>query len=169
MKDSYYYINYSVYAKQKRELQNFKITLEHPEEISTLIHNIPQNFICNFSFFEEKNHACIKYNIYATIKLICQNTLEPFDYDFKVSNSIIIVEDDRLTTDSLNEPFICEKSVIDLRDILKEEILLDLPLVPKKDSNTCKNVKKHSYYSEQENVTKEKKNPFEILKNLKTT
>ncbi|QIW10540.1 YceD family protein [Francisella sp. LA112445] len=167
MKDSYYQINYSVYAKQKRELENFKITLEHPEEISILIQDIPQDFKCNFSFFEEKNYACIKYDICATIKLICQNTLEPFDYEFKVSNTIIIVEDDRLASDSLYEPFICDKSVIDLRDILKEEILLDLPLVPKKDSNTCKNVKKHSYYSEQENVVKEKKNPFEVLKNLK--
>ncbi|BCD90567.1 hypothetical protein fh0823_07060 [Francisella halioticida] len=88
--------------------------------------------MCNFSFFEEKKHACIKYAIHGVIKLICQNTLEHFDYDFNVSNSIIIVEDDRLAADSLNDPFICENSTIDLRDIIKEEIILDLPLVPKK-------------------------------------
>lgn len=167
MKDSHYQINYSIYAKQKRELLDYKITLAKLKEISTLIYDEPHTFICDFSFFEEKNHPCIKYSIKGIIKLICQNTLEPFDYKFDVSNSIIIVDDDRLATDSLNEPFICKDSVIDLRDILKEEIILDLPLVPKKDSNTCKKVKKHSYYSEQENVTKEKENPFEILKILK--
>lgn len=167
MKDSHYKINYSVYAKQRRELEDYKITINNVDQISSLIFNKPHTFTSSFSFFEEQNHPCIKYNIHGKIVLICQNTFEPFEYDFNVSNSIIIVEDDRLAADSLNEPFICEDSVIDLRDILKEEILLDLPLVPKKDTNTCKKVKKHSYYSEQENVVKEKRNPFEVLKNLK--
>lgn len=167
MKDSFYKINHTIYSKQKRELENYKVIINDVKQISDLIHDETHTFIGDFSFFEEKNYPCIKYTIKGIIKLICQNTLEPFDYDFKVSNSVIIVEDDILATDSLNEPFICEDSVIDLRDIVKEEIILDLPLVPKKDSNTCKKVKKHSYYSEQENVVKEKRNPFEVLKNLK--
>ena len=78
-----------------------------------------------------------------------------------------MVEDDRLANDSQYEPFICEDAIIDLREIIQEEILLDLPLVPKKEGSTCKTTKKHSYYSDQENVIPEKKNPFEILKKLK--
>ncbi|MBK2007448.1 DUF177 domain-containing protein, partial [Francisella orientalis] len=132
-----------------------------------LIANTTHSFNCSFSFFEEKNHACIKYNISATIKLICQDSLEPFDYPITVTNSIIITEDNRLVQDSLHEPFICESALIDLQDIIKEEILLELPLAPKKDASSCKKTKKHSYYSEQETVTEEKLNPFEILKKLK--
>lgn len=86
----------------------------------------------HFLFFEEKNHACIRYNINGVIKLICQDSLEPFDYPITITNSIIITEDDRLVQDSLHEPFICESALIDLKDIIKEEILLELPLAPKK-------------------------------------
>ncbi|MDE5005211.1 DUF177 domain-containing protein, partial [Francisella tularensis subsp. holarctica] len=75
-----------------------------------------------------------------------------FEHEFNITNTIIITEDDIMVEDILYEPFICNSAIIDLNDIIKEEILLDLPLIPKKDTSTCKNKKKHSYYSEQESV-----------------
>ncbi|APC91194.1 MULTISPECIES: YceD family protein [Francisella] len=167
MKGKHSQVNYSIYAKQKRELENVEVTIEHLDKISDFITATPHTFVCSFSFFEEKNHACIKYSLKSTLQLICQDSLEIFDLDFDISNTIIITEDDRLVEDSLYEPFICKSVIIDLKDIIKEEVLLNLPLIPKKDTSTCKNTKKHSYYSEQENVIQEKKNPFEILKTLK--
>lgn len=167
MKNRHYFINPFIYAKQKRELESFKVTIENPTNISDLIQDAPQTFTCDFSFFEEKNLPCIKYKIHGVIKLICQESLEAFDYNLNTSNSIIITEDDRLVEDSLHEPFICKELIIDLRDIIREELLLELPLAPKKDTKACKKTKKHSYYSEQENVIEEKKNPFEVLKSLK--
>lgn len=132
MKGKHSQINYSIYAKQKRELENIQITIENLNHISKLIVDTPHTFNCSFSFFEEKNHACIRYNVNGVIKLICQDSLEPFDYPITITNSIIITEDDRLVQDSLHEPFICESALIDLKDIIKEEILLELPLAPKK-------------------------------------
>ncbi|AEE87758.1 Hypothetical protein YceD (clustered with ribosomal protein L32p) [Francisella cf. novicida Fx1] len=167
MKGKHSQINYSIYAKQKRELEDIEIIIEQLNQISDFITANPHTFVCSFSFFEEKNHACIKYSIKAKLQLICQDSLEVFEHDFNITNTIIITEDDRLVEDSLYEPFICNSAIIDLKDIIKEEILLDLPLIPKKDTSTCKNTKKHSYYSEQESVIQEKKNPFEILKTLK--
>ena len=166
MKTNHYKINYEIYSKQRRELENFEITIENLNTTSEFISNIAHTFTCNLSFFEEKSRPCIKYNIKASLKLTCQDTLEVFDYPFESTGSIIITEDDRLVEDSLHEPFICDSNIIDLRDIIKEEILLELPLAPKKESNSCKNIKKHSYYSEQENVINDKKNPFEVLKSL---
>ncbi|WP_150464580.1 YceD family protein [Francisella sp. XLW-1] len=167
MKGKHSQVNYGIYAKQKRDLENINIAVENLSNISKLIANTTHIFNCSFSFFEEKNHACIKYHIDGSLKLICQESLEQFDYPISVSNSIIITEDDRLVQDSLHEPFICESAIIDLQDIIKEEILLELPMAPKKDSSSCKKTKKHSYYSEQEIVTEEKVNPFEVLKKLK--
>ncbi|MDE5004797.1 YceD family protein, partial [Francisella tularensis subsp. holarctica] len=97
------------------------------------------------------------------LQLICQDSLEVFDHDFNITNNIIITEDDRLVEDSLYEPVICNSAIIDLKDIIKEYIILDLPLIPKKETSNCKNTKKHSYYREQESVIQEKNNPFEIL------
>ena len=162
-------INYSIYSKQKRELENHEITIKNLNTLSDFIFDEPHTFICNFSFFEEANKACIKYVIKGNLKLICQDTLETFLKPFNISNSIIIVEDDRQAQDSIHEPFICETALINLADIIKEEILLDIPLIPKKVPNTCKNEKKHSYcvtYKEVE-LDNKVKNPFEILKNYK--
>ncbi len=160
-------INYAALAKQKRELVDYNITINDLNDFYSVIEDTPHTFTCDLSFFQEKKHTCIKYSIKATLKIICQNSLEVFDQIFNVSNTIILVEDDRHAENSQFEPFICTEDVVDLREIIKEEILLDLPLVPKKDSYTCKNTKKHSYYGEQENVVEEKKNRFEILKKLK--
>lgn len=160
-------INYAAFAKQKRELTDYNITIKNPNIFSEVIESTPHTFNCDLSFFEEKNHTCIKYEIKSTLKLICQNSLGVFDYDFNVTNTIILVADDRWAKDSQFEPFICTDPIIDLREIIKEEILLDLPLVPKNDTSTCKNQKKRSYYDEQEIVSEEKKNPFEILNKLK--
>ncbi|AXA34287.1 MULTISPECIES: YceD family protein [Francisella] len=164
---NHYLINHVGYTKQKRELIGYTVIIDKPKSFCEVMENSPHSFKCNFSFFEEKNKTCIKYDISASLRLICQNTLEVFEQPFNAANTIILVEDDRLANDSQHEPFICEDANIDLRDIIKEEILLDLPLVPKKAGSTCKSSKKHSYYSDQENVTQEKKNPFEILKSLK--
>ncbi|AJC49227.1 DUF177 domain-containing protein [Allofrancisella guangzhouensis] len=160
-------INYTLYAKQKRELTDFEIILTDLHKLSDYILDEPYTFDCDFSFFEEGGMPCIKYSLSSHLQLICQDSLTPFDYSFNAANTIIIVEDDRLVEDSLYEPFICTKATIDLIDIIKEEILLDLPLIPKNNSNTCKKYKKHSYYSEQESVVEEKENPFEVLKILK--
>lgn len=141
MKGKHSQINYSIYAKQKRELEDIEITIEQLNQISDFITANPHTFVCSFSFFEEKNHACIKYSIKAKLQLICQDSLEVFEHDFNITNTIIITEDDRLVEDSLYEPFICNSAIIDLKDIIKEEILLDLPLIPKKDTSTCKNTK----------------------------
>ncbi|QIV95674.1 uncharacterized protein EDC55_10823 [Allofrancisella inopinata] len=162
-----YDINYSVYAKQKRELVAFEIILTDLSELSDYILEASYTFNCNFSFFEENGKPCIKYNISSNLELICQESLEPFEYDFNASNTIMIVEDDRLVQDSLYEPFICSTAIINLADVIKEEILLDLPLIPKNNANTCKKNKKHSYYSKQENDVEKKENPFEVLKVLK--
>ena len=160
-------INYAAFAKQKRELIDYDITINDLNSFYSAIEDTPHTFTCDFSFFQEKKHTCIKYSMKATLKLICQNSLAIFDHEFNISNTMILVEDDRQAENSQFEPFICHEEEVDLREIIKEEILLDLPLVPKKDSYTCKNTKKHSYYGEQENVVEEKKNPFDILKSLK--
>lgn len=160
-------INYIAFAKQKRELFNYDIIINDLNSFYDVIADTSHTFSCDLCFFEETGRVCISYSIKAILKLICQNSLDIFDYNFSVDNTIILVEDDRLAKNSQFEPFICLESVVDLREIIKEEILLDLPFVPKKDGSSCKNTKKHSYYEKQENVIEEKKNPFEILNKLK--
>ena len=105
MKGKYSQINYSI-CQAKKELENIEITIEQLDQVSDFITATPHTFVCSFSFFEEKNHACIKYSIKSTLQLICQDSLEVFDHDFDITNTIIITEDDRLVEDSLHEPLL---------------------------------------------------------------
>ena len=158
-------INHVVFAKQRRIFDNHKLTVD--ESISNYAIKGNYDIICSFAFSEEGRNTCIEYTFKGGIKLECQNDLSDLLHNIDISGSVIIVKDDRDTSDSKHEPFICATQDLDLVDILKQEIILSIPLVPKKDTNTCKKQKKPSYYGELENVIEEKKNPFDILKNLK--
>ncbi len=159
-------VNYSMYAKQRREL-DLDIVFDKPQNISPLIDNKKTIIKASFSFFEENSSSNIKFSLTGSIPLICQNTLEVFDFAFSSDGVVAVVEDDRLLKNDLYEPFICAEDTVDLKDIVSEEILLTLPVVPKKDGGPCKVEHKPSYYSENENPVKKKENPFSILKDLK--
>nr|WP_244614596.1 DUF177 domain-containing protein [Pseudofrancisella aestuarii] len=164
--DKKYKINYHIFAKQKRELE-LQITLNDLTKLNECINSGSYTFNCNFFFFEENSTPTIKYNFTGIINLICQITLEIFPFEISAQNTLAITNDDRFLKNDLYEPFICETDILDLRDIIKEEVILAIPLVPKKDSSTCKMSKKPSYYSEQEDLSEKRENPFDILKELK--
>ncbi|MDE4942688.1 DUF177 domain-containing protein, partial [Francisella tularensis subsp. holarctica] len=63
MKGKQSQINYSIYAKQKRELEDIEITIEQLNQISDFITANPHTFVCSFSFFVVINHACIIYSV----------------------------------------------------------------------------------------------------------
>lgn len=50
MKGKHSQINYSIYAKQKRELEDIEITIEQLNQISDFITANPHTFVCSFLF-----------------------------------------------------------------------------------------------------------------------
>ncbi len=158
-------INHVVFAKQRRIFENHILTVD--QSISNYAVTGNYDIICSFVFSEEGKNTCIDYTFKGGIILECQTDLSDLLHTIDLSGSVIIVKDDRDISNSMHEPFICTTQDLDLVDILKQEIILSIPLVPKKDTNTCKKQKKPSYYGKLENVIEEKKNPFDILKSLK--
>jgi uncharacterized protein len=158
-------INHVVFAKQRRVFENHILTVE--ESISNYVVKGNYDIICSFVFSEEGRNTCIDYTFKGEITLECQTDLSDLPHTIDLDGSVILVKDDRQAQNSTRAPYNCTTQDLDLVDILKEEIILSIPLVPKKDTNTCKKQKKPSYYGELENVIEEKKNPFDILKSLK--
>jgi len=115
----------------------------------------------------ENKTPTVRYHIKGTLKIICQDSLEEFDFNIDVNDVFAIVKDELLLKNDMYEPYICEADTLDLRDIIKENILLSLPLVPKNTTDYCKITQKHSYYDLGESFVDKKVNPFDALKNLK--
>ena len=161
-----YIVNHYIFAEQQREL-DMTVQINDLSQISDFIVDDSYIFNTTFSFFRENKTPSVRYSIKGDLKLVCQDSLDEFDFNIDITDVFAIVKDDRLLKNDIYEPFICETETLDLRDIIKENILLELPLVPKKDSSSCKINQKHSYYDSGESFVDKKVNPFEALKDLK--
>lgn len=110
--------------------------------------------------------------IQAEVSLECQRCLEtlrfPIDSEFALAMVRSTVEAEALP--SHYEPLLVEGEPLFLRDIIEDELLLALPIVPMHESDECS----VGTASEQaaggmrkDNGTAEKANPFAVLANLK--
>jgi uncharacterized protein len=111
-------------------------------------------------------------HIEGKLPLECQRTLEIFDYEinhsFKVAISDNIVKLEAL--DDQYETFLFDGLAIAPIDLVEEELLLLLPIVPKKPLKDCKVDKTSAYYdafSNEHVVEPKKENPFAVLSKLK--
>ncbi|MFZ9034547.1 MAG: YceD family protein [Francisellaceae bacterium] len=148
------------------------ITLDHLSDMNVAIEPGACSFHVKIAFSRFNHKPILSGHIHGRLKLICQRSLEPFcfeiDHDFKLG----LVEDERFFKDFPHdaEPFVYENGHLDLMAIVIEEILLSIPMIPKKSLNDCQVNENTAYYgvseiSDDDKV--EKTNPFEVLKEIK--
>jgi len=91
-------------------------------------------------FRDEDRRPCIRGRIQSSLRLICQRCLEPMTFlvDKNISLAVVesITEMDRLPEQY--EPLLMEEpGVIITMDMIEDELLLVLPLVPKHEQPDC--------------------------------
>jgi uncharacterized protein len=105
----------------------------------------------------------VMYNIKGNIDLTCSRCLETFKKDLSGEHNVVLVnnygEREHLRDSELNEVLI-ENNILNLTDLIREQILLDIPYKPLCHPE-CKGVEVLTSAG-----TEEKKNPFGVLKNL---
>lgn len=101
----------------------------------------------------------------ATLSLRCERTLQPFDWPLDAQNRVLLVP--AVLLDEIAETLPSELDVISLPeaglsviDLIEEELLLDLPLVPQSEQSL--------EYTAPEEKPAPKENPFAALAALKT-
>ena len=103
----------------------------------------------------------------ATVRLTCQRCLQPVEDHLKVERSFLFVRDEEqaaaLDEDSEDDVLVLTRS-LDAQDLLEDELLLALPLVPRHD--TCPEPLAHVEDEFPEEL-EEKPNPFAALAALK--
>ena len=135
--------------------------------ISEIARNTEDIIKVDLSFYLENDKMpCIKGIIAANIILDCQRCLEAFPVELKVNFNLAFVryEDQAEGLDSSFEVYVIgEEEDLDSIDLITDEILLSIPMAPSHDFD-C------SLKRDEEEIVEEiRKNPFDILKNIKMT
>jgi len=117
---------------------------------------------------DEQRITFINGHLKATLPLTCQRCLEPFKYEIMSDFSVGIVN----TLDEANalpghyEPALTKEGHLALRELIEDEIILNLPIIPRHEVDVCKLKLPLTDPSVEQNEDKVE-NPFEILKSLK--
>lgn len=115
---------------------------------------------------DEQGIAFIKGHIKATLSLQCQRCMEPYNYeiisDFVVG--IVTTLDEANALPDHFEPALTKEGHLALRELIEDELILNLPIIPRHEPEQCK-VKlplAESGWKADDNG-----NPFNVLKALK--
>jgi uncharacterized protein len=113
---------------------------------------------------DEQRIAYLRGSIRANLLLVCQRCLQPMKFSVFVEpclGLVTSVQQMEVLPDNY-EPLLLETQTMSLTAIVEDELMLDLPLVPKHDDEECK---KQKTVSSSEDVLRE--HPFAILTQLK--
>lgn len=119
-------------------------------------------FFMDFSLDREKR-SIVKGQVRAKLSLVCQRCLEPYLCEIMSDFSLVAVESlaEAVQLDKRYESVVLHDHKLLVAEVIEDELLLDLPLVPRHPLEQCKVVHLGNV-----NETK-KNNPFSGLEALK--
>ena len=132
--------------------------------ISEIASNKTDKININLSFYLDNDKTpCIDGIISLDIVLICQRCLEELNISLKVRLNLAFVRNEKQDEelDSNYEIYVTEEDELATHDLISDEILLSIPMVPTHDYDCIKEI------NGQEIVEEKSENPFAILKKLK--
>ena len=132
--------------------------------VSEIASNKTDKININLSFYLDNDKTpCIDGIISLDIVLICQRCLEELNISLKVRFNLAFVRNEKQgeELDSNYEIYVTEEDELATHDLISDEILLSIPMVPTHDYDCIKDI------NGQEIVEEKTENPFDILKKLK--
>lgn len=74
-----------------------------------------------------------------TVSMLCQNCLEPVDIglDVRIESIIVASIDQLMELDEEEDGVVCEGSMLPIVDIIEDELMVSLPMVPKHPDGAC--------------------------------
>ena len=102
---------------------------------------------------DDGNRVVIEIHIRATLLLECQRTLKTYSQDFDITTTLCPITHDseaKLLPQGY-EPLLLHDDQITTVDLVEDELLLALPIVPKQQDNDCAQTDNQAYYADSEN------------------
>jgi uncharacterized protein len=154
------------YTEQRLTVQG-SVNLAEMARLGSSLNSSEGHASVNLQFgIDSQAAAFLKGHLEATLTLECQRCLLPFKYNI-ISDFILgIVK----TVDEANalpgsyEPVLVKAGELALRELIEDELILNLPIIPKHEPENCK-VK--MTLSDSGWGQGEGKNPFHVLETLK--
>ena len=151
------------FAKKEISLSGLYQISDFPK-ISEIASNKRDNVRVDLSFYLKNNKTpCVDGIIHLDIVLACQRCLDDLSIALKVNFNLAFVRYEKQgdELDSYYEIYVTEEDELATYDLISDEILLSIPMVPTHDYDCIKEI------NEQEIVEGKSENPFAILKKLK--
>ena len=151
------------FAKKQVNLSGFYQISDFPR-ISGIASNKKDNITVDLSFYLKNNKTpCVDGIIELDIVLPCQRCLDDLSIALKVDFNLAFVGhgQESYELDSLYEIYVIEEEELSTQDLISDEILLSIPMVPTHDYVCIEEI------NEQEIVEEKSENPFAILKKIK--
>ena len=151
------------FAKKEISLSGLYQISDFPR-ISEISNNKKDNIKVELSFYLKNNKTpCVDGIIELDIVLPCQRCLDDLSLALKVNFNLVFVKHDLQSEelDSHYETYVIEEEELATLDLISDEILLSIPMVPTHDFDCIKEI------NEQEIVEGKSENPFAILKKIK--
>ena len=151
------------FAKKEISLSGIYQISDFPR-ISKIASNKKDNVRVELSFYLKNNKTpCVDGIIELDIVLPCQRCLDDLSLALKVNFNLAFVKHDQQSEelDSHYEIYVIEEEELATFDLISDEILLSIPMVPTHDYDCIKES------NEQKIVEGKSENPFAILKKIK--
>jgi len=151
------------FAKKEISLSGLYQISDFPR-ISDITSNKKDNIKVDLSFYLKNSKTpCVDGIIELDIVLPCQRCLDDLSLALKVNFNLAFVRHDQQSEelDSHYEIYVIEEEELATFDLISDEILLSIPMVPTHDYDCIKEI------NEQEIVEGKSENPFAILKKIK--
>jgi len=88
---------------------------------------------------DETGTSCVRGRVTGYLQLVCQRCLRPMDFSVEAEIGLAIVasEEDAEQLTSEFEPLVIKEEPISLSEMLEDELILALPIIPKHTPETC--------------------------------
>ena len=151
------------FAKKEISLSGIYQISDFPR-ITEIASNKKDNISVDLSFYLNNNKTpCVDGIIQLDIVLTCQRCLDDLSIALKVDFNLAFIRNNQESEelDSHYEIYVTEEEELATHDLISDEILLSIPMVPTHDYDCIKDI------NEQEIVEGKSENPFAILKKIK--
>ena len=150
------------FAKKEISLSGIYQISDFPK-ISEIASNKRDNLKVDLSFYLKNNKTpCVDGIIQLNIVLACQRCLDDLSIALAINFNLAFVRHNQESEelDSHYEIYVTEEKELATHDLISDEILLSIPMVPMHDYDCIKET------NEQEIVEEKSENPFAILRNI---
>ena len=155
------------YAEQRLGLDGI-VNIADMQRLSSSLHTSHGKVTVHLQFgVDEQDIAFLKGHLNTTLTLQCQRCMEPFDYEIISDFTLGIVNtlDEVNTLPEYYEPALTKEKSLALRDLIEDELILNLPIIPRHELEECKvRLPISGIGSEEETKTE---SPFRVLESLK--